>query len=252
MRLKRNKLSIAQLKKQLKTYDQTEFIELILDCYRKSDEMKTFLTTKFVGESAIEELHEITKEKNMRRILSEKRHPKLRLAEAKKAITDFKKLCHDEAKIIDVMVYYVELGVEFTNDYGDINAAFYNSLISTFAAIVDLLNQKEDASLTLAFRDRLEDIVYASAHIGWGLGINTEELFMELAWMEEDLDEETSKNEWDKLPQEIKDKIVRNVWCGRCSGVTEIVHYQVGSSRNNIFLEGKCKKCEADVARVVD
>lgn len=85
MRLKRNKLSIAQLKKQLKTYDQTEFIELILDCYRKSDEMKTFLTTKFVGESAIEELHEITKEKNMRRILSEKRASEVTISRGEKS-----------------------------------------------------------------------------------------------------------------------------------------------------------------------
>lgn len=199
----------------------------------------------------MEEVHEITKEKICEEFYPKKGHPKLRLAEAKKAITDFKKLCHDEAKIIDVMIYYVELGVEFTSDYGDINAPFYNSLISMFASIVDLLNQK-DASLTKTFRDRLEDIVHASEHIGWGLGISIEELFMELAWPEEDQDEEASKNEWDKLPQEFKDKILANVWCGRCSGVTEITHYQVGSSRHNILLEGKCKKCDSDVARIVE
>jgi hypothetical protein len=46
---------------------------------------------------------------------------KARLSIAKKAISDFKKISSSPELICDLMLFYVEQGVEFTNEYGDIN-----------------------------------------------------------------------------------------------------------------------------------
>ncbi len=39
----------------------------------------------------------------------------MRLSEAKNAISKFKKLANDELKTLDLMLYYVEVGTDFTN-----------------------------------------------------------------------------------------------------------------------------------------
>ena len=65
------------------------------------------------------------------------------------------------------MIYYVECGNKFTLDYGDINEAFYDSLIEMYEKAVKAVcklpkNKKE------FFRKRLEKIMISADGIGWG------------------------------------------------------------------------------------
>lgn len=60
--------------------------------------------------------------------VSEGKNPPARLSAAKKAITEYRKLTSSEVNIADIMVFYVETGVRFTNEYGDIDEAFYISM----------------------------------------------------------------------------------------------------------------------------
>jgi Family of unknown function (DUF6155) len=90
---------------------------------------------------------------------------KLRLKDARKAVNDFKKLSPDEASLLDVMIYYVECGVTFTNDFGDIDEPFYNSVAGMFRQAGTLyLHMAKNKS----FRDRAEKIMNDTSGIGWG------------------------------------------------------------------------------------
>lgn len=64
-----------------------------------------------------------------------------------------------------------------------------------------------------------------------------------------------NKNEnlakWDALPEEIKESLINNVFCGTC-GISSIVDYEVNNDAHGISLEGKCKKCGNDIARYVE
>lgn len=59
--------------------------------------------------------------------------------------------------------------------------------------------------------------------------------------------------EWLNLSEEIKEKLINNVYCSVC-GVTTIVDYtiDVHEEWNDILLKGKCKRCGKDVARSVE
>ena len=90
---------------------------------------------------------------------------KLRLKDARKAVNDFKKLSPNEASLMDVMLYYVECGVNFTNDFGDINEPFYNSVASMFRQAGTLYKKMgKDKS----FHDRAAKIMNDTSGIGWG------------------------------------------------------------------------------------
>jgi len=57
---------------------------------------------------------------------------------------------------------------------------------------------------------------------------------------------------WNEFPKDLQNRILDNVFCRKCI-VTTIVDYDIMlSSEGYILLKGKCKKCDGDVARVVD
>lgn len=56
---------------------------------------------------------------------------------------------------------------------------------------------------------------------------------------------------WSGLPQNMKQQIVKNVFCSSC-GVTTIIEYTMHDDKLGILLRGKCNKCGKDVARLVE
>jgi hypothetical protein len=67
----------------------------------------------------------------------------------------------------ELMMTYVETGVAFTNEFGDINEAFYSSVESVLYEL-DALLRREATELYPAFRDRLAKARSDTRHIGWG------------------------------------------------------------------------------------
>ena len=63
------------------------------------------------------------------------------------------------------MLYYVECGVRFTNDFGDIDENFYISMEKMFDQTLALL-KKED--ILDQFNDRASKILTDTDGMGWG------------------------------------------------------------------------------------
>lgn len=62
----------------------------------------------------------------------------------------------------------------------------------------------------------------------------------------------SANKQWLSIPENIRRKLEQNVWCSSCSDVVKIESYTVKEFSTGIVLEGKCKKCGNDVARVID
>lgn len=56
---------------------------------------------------------------------------------------------------------------------------------------------------------------------------------------------------WAKVPKNIQQLLVNNVFCSAC-GVTTIVKYTLHNDKYGILLKGQCKQCGTDVARLVE
>ncbi|MDF2961369.1 MAG: hypothetical protein K0S39_3104 [Paenibacillus sp.] len=57
---------------------------------------------------------------------------------------------------------------------------------------------------------------------------------------------------WLKLPLNVRNRIIANVWCGRCSNVVSIRDFSVLNDKSGVVLEGSCSACGHPVARVVE
>lgn len=93
---------------------------------------------------------------------------------AKKAVSDFIKISTHSFNIAEIMIRYVEAGVKFTNEYGDIDESFYNSMEIMFEKAFKYIleNKMQDV-----FRERCVKIVSDTDDIGWGFHDNLSELF---------------------------------------------------------------------------
>jgi hypothetical protein len=181
-----NKLSLPELKKQLKSYKTNDLISIIVDCYKLSDDVKKYVHIMLEPESTAQQLFEEAKSRIVQEFYPNRGEPKLRLAQAKKAITEFNKLCNDHVKTLELMIYYVELGVEFTNDYGDINEQFYYSMESMYQNVLKKIRAERGRGLYNLYRDRLIAIVNNTEDIGWGFHDQLAGMYLEMEHEYED------------------------------------------------------------------
>lgn len=160
------KLKVAELKKLLKNYDQKQLIQLVADLYKNNKDVQSYLSVQFQGEEAVTELFNEAKNKVGNEFFPAKGHGELRLSEAKKAISNFKKTTKNHLLTTELMLHYVEQGVEFTNTYGDIDERFYISMETMYEKVITICNEEEE--FIQLFKERLKKIVMDTDGIGWG------------------------------------------------------------------------------------
>jgi hypothetical protein len=63
------------------------------------------------------------------------------------------------------MLHYVECGVEFTNDFGDISEGFYSSLESVYYDALVLIDKND---IHEKYKIQAYEILNETENIGWG------------------------------------------------------------------------------------
>ena len=128
---KKKAVSVKQLKEFLTQQSEEGLQKLIVDLYALSVENRNFISTQCYLSKNTLDIYE--------QIIGGALYPKigkpLKLSMGRKAISDYKKASGDEVGVLDIMVYYVEMGTKFTLEYGDIYEEFYDSLESMFKKV---------------------------------------------------------------------------------------------------------------------
>jgi hypothetical protein len=178
-------LTVTELKKLLKTLKSDELIDLICSLYKSDENVRQILSVKYSDDSFICALLQEFKDKMYTMFFPRSINNFLSIKEIKKLITEFGKVTDKPLYTIDLMLYYVECGTEFTNTFGDIDEPFYNSMCSVFRSVVDKLNSQKNASVYCHLKKRLQKIVEETNGIGWGYGDFISENYHEIIWTQE-------------------------------------------------------------------
>ena len=155
----------------LKKLGKEESYSLLLELSSLNKENADFLKLKLEKnpENAIDYY-----EKKLKNILWSER---INLREARKVISDFKRISKDPEHLLELMTFYVETGVKLGEEYGDMYEAFYSSMESMFEQIVKSV--KDNKKLIPRFKARLDSIIERSCE-GWGHKDTLEEIYEEL------------------------------------------------------------------------
>ena len=57
---------------------------------------------------------------------------------------------------------------------------------------------------------------------------------------------------WGTIPREERERILKNVFCGKCRGSVEMVGVTGEEEKGDLILKGSCAACGREVVRVVE
>lgn len=156
-------MSKAQLKKLLKSFTKEEIIDVIIELYDARKEAKEYLDF-FVNPNDDVKLEEY-KQIIYNEFFPKRGEPKFRFSICRKAISDFKKLKPHPSCIAELMVFYVELGVNFSAEYGDMWEDYYITIENNFGKALEFLYKN---GLLTDYLPRIKKMLEASEKCGWG------------------------------------------------------------------------------------
>ena len=157
--------------------DQAGLRDELLDLFRKFDVVREYYQLKLAGDtdadlveryrSLIQAVFSATDDDR-----EPPRNP--RLSDAKKALAEYAKLTANPAGLIDLRLFFVEMGFAFTNRYGEMPTAFYRSLASMYAKALEQIaaHQWQDR-----FQTRCAAIRNNVGQAGWDVQEAVAELY---------------------------------------------------------------------------
>jgi len=155
------------IRQKLTTWDKSALLDLLKDLYEVTAENRDFIHARCqVGEGSGEALEKY-RSKIVEQFFPARGDGKLKLGEARKAIRDYRKATGNIPGTAELLMTYVENGTQFTQEYGDIDERFYNSVESVLEELAELLCGKA-RGIYPEFRDRLARLEQMSDGIGWG------------------------------------------------------------------------------------
>jgi hypothetical protein len=166
-------MGLTDIKKELRKLDKEKLVDLIADLYKKNKSVKELLD--FYVNPNEKELFLKYKDK-VYEAFYPKRGDRFKLSDGKKAISDFKKLEASKELLSELMLFYAEIGVEFTNEFGDIDEPFYNSVVSVYSNALTLMHKE---NILNKFADRARKIVDDTSGIGWGFHDELRDIYSE-------------------------------------------------------------------------
>ncbi len=91
----------------------------------------------------------------------------VKLSQARKAISDYRKAVGDPEGLSELMLVYAECGVNYTLEFGDIDEAYYSSVVGVFSDGLNMLEQCEQ-DVVHELLPRFKGVVDSTYDIGWG------------------------------------------------------------------------------------
>jgi Family of unknown function (DUF6155) len=160
----KNSPNLATVKTHLKSCSKEELIADITELFKRFQPVQEYYQVKI----APQETTNI--DRKYKRIIEDEFFPargygRAKLAVAKKAISDYKKICTRSEEVADIMLFYVEQGVKYTNSYGDINESFYNSMEGMYEKAIEWIFKYKIQDI---FQERCKKIMEDTSGIGWG------------------------------------------------------------------------------------
>ena len=175
-RKKKKTPSWIDVKRNIKSFNNTQLLELIGDLYRLSENHKEFFHARFsLSEDPLE---------SYKRIIQNAIHPCLEdnetldIGRAENAIEQYSKSIADVKGETELMAFFVECGNNFTLSYGDIDDEFYDSMLLMYEKAIQNVTELSPKEQKI-FKERLHEIMDSASGIGWGYRDGLRELYYE-------------------------------------------------------------------------
>ena len=158
------------VKSKIAHCDKAQLMVLIRDLYGLNKPNADFLHARLLGDANGAQSLEPYKRRIREAVSPEEPWKQyVSLSAGRKAISEYRKANGDARGLLELMLYYVRCGNDFTLEFGDIDEPFYNSMCSMVDQFCKLLIKQEDPNLANEFVAQLEvEFQRIDGRMGWG------------------------------------------------------------------------------------
>jgi hypothetical protein len=179
-----SKMTNSELKKCLRSLSWDALEDIFCTLYKDSEQVNIFMNMCFNAEGYSTELLEMYKTK-IKRCFPLTGYGECKTAEAHRYVKEIMKMSLQPLIALDVILYFVECGNAFTQQFGDIDSRFYDSLLSVYSQFVERMNALENDTVYLKLKGRIDALAANSRNIGWGYSDGIEESTSEIIWKDD-------------------------------------------------------------------
>lgn len=145
----------AKLKEYINSLDESKLRHQVIEMCQLIPEVKEYYNLKInpmLEEKLLEEYKSLIKSE----FYSYRGKIRVSYSEISDIIRKFKEKVTMADKIAELMLFYVDLGIELTNEYGEMEEEFYINVEATFNKAISHINKH---GLKEIFNNRLRDII---------------------------------------------------------------------------------------------
>lgn len=162
----------VSIKSLINDLERNELIEVILELTKISKRNEQFIKMFLQGSNSEhrEKIVLEAKEKLKLMFFGRNGFPRdnINLKEAREFVLQHSKILKEHPdSIIDLKLYYVELGIDIIEEYGEMNESFHSSICTMLAnCCSDLFHNDKYYP---DFANRLNDLISNTESVGWGI-----------------------------------------------------------------------------------
>ena len=156
-------MSFNAVKKELKNLEKEKIIAILSDLYKKHKSVREYLDFYVSSDedSLLVKYHDKIYE-----AFFPSRGTNFKIKDANQALTDFKKFDYGDDLYAELLLFYVETGINFTNVYGELEEGFYRNICKYFNESLTLF--KAEGQLD-HLQERAYNVMNNTSDMSWGL-----------------------------------------------------------------------------------
>ncbi len=168
--------SWVDVKTRLADFDRAALLALVQDLYTASKNNQAFLHTRFGLGGDVLKPYKASIARWLWPDVFKKQDTSV--ANAKKAIADYRKAIGRPEGLADLMVFYCEQAAGFSNDVGLQDEGYFNALVRMFEQALKA-SEGLSAGLRASLHQRLDAVRHISHNFGYGVGDDMDDLLAE-------------------------------------------------------------------------
>jgi hypothetical protein len=162
------------VKAKLTDFDHAGLLGLIQDLYSANKDNQAFLHARFALGDDVLEPYKATLDRWLWPDVFKNQDTSV--AKAKKAISDFKKAVGQSEGLAELMVFYCEQAVGFSDDVGLQDEVYFGALVRMFEQALQAIAVLPDGERPALYA-RMDDVRCVSHNLGYGVGDDMDDLF---------------------------------------------------------------------------
>ncbi len=157
----------TSLKKHLNELEPDELVEQILNLAKRFKDVKAYFDMELGDEKQQAAIVEGYKTKIHKQFFRARGVGKPKTAELRKLINHFKSIAVFPFDVADLMLYRVEMTIDYDNGPGEPSDAFFDATLKAYEETLKLVQENQSES---HFRERCQAMCIKIPYKGWGFG----------------------------------------------------------------------------------